>query len=104
MEWTITALDVLPDNAAKIVARVHYTVTAQDSGFTASRSSVQVINYEPDQPFTPYNDLTHDLVLKWLQDAMGDTQLAVLTEELAADLARQKNPPVISAPLPIRFA
>lgn len=100
MDWTITAMDVLARNDADVVVRVYYTATMQDSGYTAQRSSVQTIVYAPNQPFTPYDQLTQAEVVKWVQEAMGEDQLAVLSNELTADIERQKNPPIVPMPLP----
>ena len=58
------------------------------------------MTYVAGSPFTPYEDLTQDQVVGWTKDALGDEQVAATEANVAAQIETQKNPPVVTPPLP----
>ena len=100
--WVIERLDCYPerDNQTDVVFSIHWRLNAQDGNYGASAYGTVGLTYSEGQPFTPYAQLTEAQVLGWLLAALGPDQIAQLEAALAANIAAQINPPVVSPPLP----
>ena len=100
--WVIERLDCYPerDGQTDVVFTVHWRLNAQDGEYGASGYGTVGVSYAPGQPFTPYADLTEAQVVGWVQAALGPEQVAQMEAALAANIAAQINPPVVSPPLP----
>jgi len=87
--WNVVQMDRLTSDG--FVVTVHYTVSAVDGDFTAS--TYGTVGYTEEGSFTPYNQLTKDIVVGWVQTSLGkDTVEAALTAQIDA----QKNPVQVS--------
>ncbi len=83
--WDVVQMDRKTSDG--FVTTVHYTVSAVDGDFTAS--TYGTVGYTEEGSFTPYNQLTKDVVVGWVQTSLGkDTVEAALTAQIDA----QKNP------------
>jgi len=83
--WDVVQMDRKTSDG--FVTTVHYTVSAVDGDFTAS--TYGTVGYTEEGSFTPYNQLTRDVVVGWVQTSLGkDTVEAALTAQIDA----QKNP------------
>jgi hypothetical protein len=84
--WNIVQMDRKTSDG--FVVTVHYTVSAVDGDFTAS--TYGTVGYtEEETNFTPYNSLTKEQVIGWVQNSLGkDTVEASLADQINA----QKNP------------
>ena len=83
--WNVVQMDRKTSDG--FVTTVHYTVSAVDGDFTAS--TYGTVGYTEEGSFTPYNQLTKDIVVGWVQTSLGkDTVEAALTAQIDA----QKNP------------
>jgi len=100
--WQIMQLDCYPqqDDHTDVVFTVHWRRVATDGMHTADIYGAQSVTLAPDAPFTPYEDLTFDQVVGWLEDAMGEEVLAAQVAALDKQIENQINPPVVSPPLP----
>jgi len=82
-----------------VVYCVGYQLTATNDDGSASASGTVGIPLSSDT-FTPYDQLTQDQVVGWVQAALGAEQVAGLQDALANQIAEKKNPPVVTPPLP----
>lgn len=100
--WVIERLDCYTerDGHDDVVFTIHWRLNAQDGEYSASGYGTVGLTYSATQPFTPYEDLTEAQVLGWLLAALGPDQIAQMEAALAANIAAQINPPVVSPPLP----
>ena len=100
--WTVTALDCYPevDGETDVVFTIHWSLNATDGTYNGSVYGTVGVTLDPDAPFTPYADLTQDQVVGWVQDALGDEQVAAYEANVATQIANQINPPVVTPPLP----
>lgn len=100
--WVIEQLDCYPeqDGETDVVFTVHWRLNAVDGEYGATAYGTVGVSYAPGQPFTPYADLTEAQVVGWVQAALGPEQVAQMEAALAANIAAQINPPVVSPPLP----
>jgi len=102
-EWKINQLECYPqhDGHTDVVFVIHWDRLASDSeGHNARIYGAQPVTLDAEAPFTPYADLTFEQVVGWLEDAMGEEQLAAQVASLDKQIENQINPPVIRPPLP----
>jgi hypothetical protein len=100
--WTIQAMDCVPqeDGHTDVVVTAHWNVSATDGTYTSSVYGTQSFTYPPENPFTPYEDLTQEQVVGWVQDGMGPEGVASLEANLDTQIENQINPPIVTPPLP----
>ena len=85
--WQIVQMERL--TADGFVVTVHYNVSATDDIYTAGTYGTTSYTQTPGETYIPYADLTQDVVVGWVQEALGkDTVEASLQGQIDA----QKNP------------
>jgi len=100
MDWQVSNLDckVSEDNLSDVVYNVHWRVSATEDGYSASVYSTCSLPAPDPANFIAYADLTQEEVLNWIWangvDKAG-TEAAVQQQ-----IELQKNPVVVSPPLP----
>ena len=102
--WVISSMNEYPktpDNLTDVVFIVHYrrNATSEVDGKTYFADTYSTVSLPAPSPedFTPYEDLTEEIVIGWLEEVL-DTQ--AIDASLAQQIENQINPPVISLPLP----
>lgn len=99
----INQMDSLPvDGDLKdFVINVHWSrlakETINDKEYFASVYGSQSFSKDDVTNFIPYEDLTYEIVCRWLDSSL-DTE--ALDLNLDAQIENQVNPPVITLPLP----
>ena len=85
--WTIQQMERLTSDGFVVV--VHYNVSAVDGDYQASTYGTTSYTQTPGETYIPYADLTQDIVVGWVQEALGkDTVEASLQGQIDA----LKNP------------
>jgi hypothetical protein len=100
-------MDAYPqaDGEQDVVFTVHWSL----SGVSSDMSSLDVpyngyvygsqgVTVNPDEPFTPYADLTEEQVLGWIWESGVDK--TAQEAAVALQIENQINPPVVTPPLP----
>jgi len=100
--WIVEQMDCYPekDGEQDVVFTVHWRCNGADGAYSGTNYGTQAVVIDQDAPFTPYADLTQDQVIGWVQDAMGAERVAEIEANVAAQIENQKNPPVVTPPLP----
>ncbi len=100
--WQIMQLDCYPqqDDHTDVVFTVHWRRVATDGTHTVDIYGSQSVTLDPEAPFTPYDDLTFNQVVGWLEDAFGPETLEAQEAALDKQIEDQINPPVTRPPLP----
>ena len=100
--WKVSQLDCYPEyeGNSDIVFTVHWSVSAQDGEFSSYGYGSQGLTLDPEAAFTPYADLTEEVVIGWVQASMGEEAVAAIEASLATQIENAKNPPVVNPPLP----
>lgn len=101
-DWVISQLECYPvkDKKKEVVNNVHWRYTAKDGDYFAEVYGSQGLDTDKITNFVPYKDITKELVVGWLEEAMGAEKIAEFQTNLAAAIEQQKNPPVVTPPLP----
>ena len=102
--WTISALDCIPqvDGKTDYVVTAHWSCNGDDEeGHTGSVYSTQSFTVDPNKPdYVPFDQLTEELVVGWVQDAMGEDGVVATEASVATQIENQINPPIVTPPLP----
>lgn len=101
--WLAEQLACYPtvDTYQNVVFSVAWRVNAVDGEHSATAYGTQSLGpADADTTFTPYEDLTQEQVVGWVKDAMGADQVASIEANLAAEIERQINPPMVTPALP----
>ena len=100
--WAVVQMDAYPEYEGEtdVVFTVHWTLNGTDGTYAGSVYGSQGITLDPDAPFTPYASLTQAQVVGWVQDALGEEQVAAYEANVAQQIADQINPPVVHPALP----
>jgi len=98
--WNISQLNCYPeqDGLTDVVCTVHWQCTGVDGIYVASAYSTVGVTLDPTAPYTPYEDLTQEQVLEWVWASGVDKEATELS--VAQQIETQKNPPIVTLPLP----
>jgi hypothetical protein len=102
-KWVISAMDEYPtsEGLSDVVFNIHYRRQAtevDDKGtWFAETYSVLSVSAPDPSSFVPYDQLTEAMVEGWLNAGLD---VASIDASLTAQIEEQKNPKVVSLPLP----
>lgn len=101
-DWLPERLDAYPekDGFNDVVFVVYWRVNATDGEHEATVAGAQMVELDAEGDFTPYDKLTKDQVLSWVQASMGQGKIAEIESYLAQQIANQITPPVATPALP----
>jgi hypothetical protein len=85
------------DGQSDVVFEVNWSCFAVDESFTAQTTGNVPVTYTAGSPFTPYADLTQEQVWGWVNPQIDRPEIET---NLQALIDAQKNPPVVTPPLP----
>ena len=87
--WSINQLD--RENADGFVFTAHYTVNVTDGTYKAG--AYGSVGFERPETLVPYADLTEEVVLGWVKEAIGGAEkVSGIETQLEAVVDEQKNP------------
>lgn len=115
--WKIEQLDCYPtkESQSNVIFDVHYRVIATSSQnqnisnsngdistipYITSIYATQQLTYVAGNPFTEFKNLTEDIIVKWVQSALGTEQVTSIQNNLDTQLENIINPPIVSPRLP----
>lgn len=89
--WSISTLErETSDGYVKIA---HYRVDAADEAYTAG--AYGSISLERPETLVPYSDLTEEVVIGWVKEALGgDEKVTEIQDALQAQIDEQRTPSV----------
>jgi hypothetical protein len=101
--WKITSMSVLLQQGGKsdVVVLAAYNVTGTQDKTAASVNGIQQFTYTGGA-FTPYEDLTEERVVGWIQSALGENGVNSIYSCIDGKINSILNPPTTPqvAPLP----
>jgi hypothetical protein len=97
--WSIVSMPAYSqiDGQTDVVFEVNWQCQAQEDAYTALSAGSVPVTYTAGSPFTPYADLTQDQVWGWVNPQIDRPAIEA---NLQALIDAQKNPPVVTPPLP----
>ena len=89
--WKIEQLERELSDGGVITA--HYRVFATEQGETVSAYGSQALVPDPQSPdFVPFDQLTEELVVGWVKEALTDIKVTQIEGQLAQVLDQKLNP------------
>jgi len=87
------------------VVNAAYDVTGVDGSYTASLSNTAQFSTQSVSPFIPYDQLTNEIVVGWIQQDLGVNGVNSIEACIQGQIDSQINPPVTPevTPLPPNF-
>ena len=85
------------------VVQVNYTYTGTDGQYSSSISNSLFYNITQSSVFIPYEDLTKEIVVSWIESSLGADGVANNQNCIADQIYLQQNPPVIPQSQPLPF-
>ena len=104
--WVVTTLYTQTiENEQNYVVIAYYDITGIDGVYTASLSNLAQFSTASVSPFIPYEDLTNDIVVGWIQNELGVDGVSNIEACIQGQIDSQINPPVTpeNTPLPPNF-
>ena len=99
--WKISQLSVYPktEGEADVVCSAAWNVSGTDGTYNGSLNGSTAFKLNPDEPFTPFDQLTEEQVLGWVFASLGEEGKATAEADVDAQIAYAASQ-VQSAPLP----
>lgn len=88
--WKIAQLE--RETSDGLVITAHYTVDANDGTYSAGAYGSQGFERPAEDALIPFADLTEEIVVGWVQNALGDEKVAEVEAALQGQLDEQRNP------------
>ena len=101
--WVVTTLFTETiENEQNYVVTAYYDVIGVDGIYTASSSNVARFSTASVSTFIPYEDLTNEIVVGWIQNNLGVDGVSNIEASIQGQIDSQINPPVSpqNTPLP----
>ena len=97
--WTETV-----DGNQDYVVIAAYTVTGVDGSYTSSLQNTAQFSTASVSPFIPYDQLTNDIVVGWIQQELGVNGVNSIEACIQGQIDSQINPPVVPVVTPLPWA
>lgn len=101
-KWIVHQMVCAPqvEGQTDVVLEVHWRKNATSGQISATTYGSVSLSYHPDNPFTPYADLTKEQVVAWVEEALGAERCEEIDIGLESQIAAQVNPKEVVLPLP----
>ena len=93
--WNCKTIDVYThehNGHEQVIYNVHWRVTKEDGDYSASSYGTQPLNTADIQNFTPFDEVTSEMVEGWVKDAMGEEKVSDIEKSLDQQIEKEKNP------------
>lgn len=103
--WIVNALYTETiDGQQDYVVIASFEVVGVDGEYTANVTGTQTFSTESVSPFIPYNELTNDIVVGWIQQELGEDGVNNIYACIQGQIDSQINPPVVPQNTPLPWA
>ena len=103
--WEVTSLYTETiDGQQNYVVISNYGVLGVEGTYSASVSNIARFSTASVTPFVPYENLTNDTVIGWIQQDLGVDGVANLEACIQGQIDSQVNPPVVPVNTPLPWA
>jgi len=100
--WVVTKMLCYPtiEEQTDVVFQVYFDVRGVEGSVDACVPSFANLAYKPNQSFTPFDQLTNDMVIEWVKAEIGNSAVRDIETMLEQRLQERINPPVVTPQLP----
>ena len=106
INWRVGTMECYPtyEQNTDVVFTVHWDCLGSEivsgSTYNGRVYGATGVTYHSGSTFTPYNQLSQDVVLGWVWDSIGQDQKSNYENSVQTQINNQINPPVVILPLP----
>lgn len=92
--YTFPALEAYPQHEGEtdVVFTIHWRLDGTDETNVAGVYGSVSVSYSAGETFTPFSELTESKVQEWVEESLGEEQVAALKANIDAQLAELANP------------
>ena len=100
--WTVTQMSTLQQPDPNYVVNAYWRLTGVDGQYTAYVESSSQFDSQQESNFIPYDQLTNDIVIGWVQNQLGASGISNWEACVQGQINSLINPPVSpqNTPLP----
>jgi hypothetical protein len=100
--WTVTKLYTLQQPDPNYVVNAYWRLTGVDGQYTAYIESNNQFDSQQESNFIPYDQLTNDIVIGWVQNQLGAGGISSWEACVQGQIDSMINPPPVpqNTPLP----
>lgn len=100
--WKIESLEYFPrsEGLDKKVHTVHWRLINKENSFVTSVCGVTPLTHNEEEEFTPFEDLTEELVVEWTKIALGEEKVSQLEETVDLQLLEMMTPSSVTVQFP----
>lgn len=102
--WTIDRMYTLQTPDPDYVVNVLWTLTGVDGQYTASIGGNTMFDSNQSGTFIPYQDLTPEIVIGWVQNNLGEQGIANYEANVQGQINSMITPPVSPENTPLPWA
>ena len=92
--WSIDQMSTIQEPQPNYVVEVCWTIMGNDGNYVASVSSRHVLP-NTESTFVPYEELTEETVINWIQNALGVEGVNSAKAQVQGYIDKQINPPTV---------
>ena len=92
--WHIANLE--RESTDGYVFTAHWTVSVTDGEYSAGSYGSVGLERPEESELIPFDNLTEELVISWVQDKLGEEQVASIQSSLISQIEEQKTPSKLS--------
>lgn len=95
-KWTIHEVEWEKElgELNNVIDIIHWGYTIEDeNGNIVKDIGVERLEHNPEDVFIPYEEVTPEMVIEWLEASIGEDRIAEMQSQLEARLAQKINPP-----------
>jgi hypothetical protein len=95
--WNFNPLEAYPTASGEdnVVFLVHWQLYGSTGSYQSSVIGTQGVTYQTGSTFTPFNELTYDIVYNWMTASMGTASMQNYEANVAQQIENQISPPVL---------
>lgn len=103
--WIVNALYTETiDGQQDYVVIASFDVIGLDGQYEGKVQGTQTFSTASVSPFIPYNELTNDIVVGWIQQELGEDGVNNIYNCIQGQIDSQINPPVVPQNTPLPWA
>lgn len=102
--WTINSMYTMQQPDPDYVVNVLWTLTGTDGTHTASIDGNCRFDSDQESEFVPYDQLTEEIVIGWVQNALGENGVANMKANVDGQIGSIVNPPVAPQVTPLPWS
>lgn len=105
-KWTVNSMSChsQAEGQTDVVFLIYFgvskTATVNNEPYLSVANGSVNVTYVAGSTYTPYDQLTQDQVIGWVQSALGETGVADYEARVDVQIDNAINPPVVTLPVP----